>query len=46
MQYSPISPEINRLEHKIMSLLYYFPSGYSLQPLIPLNKPNYNYYYY
>jgi hypothetical protein len=40
--YSNLKTEINRLEHKRMSLLYYSHSSYSLQPL-PLNKSNYNY---
>ncbi len=42
---SNLKTEINRLEHKRMSLLYYSHPSYSLQPL-PLNKPNYNYYHY
>ena len=42
--YSNLKTEINNLEKKRMSLLYYSPSRYNLQPL-PLNKPNYNYYY-
>ena len=42
--YSNLKIEINNLEQKRMKLLYYSHPGYSLQPL-PLNKPNYNYYY-
>jgi DNA-binding Lrp family transcriptional regulator len=42
--YSNLKMEINNLEQKRMSLLYYSHSSYSLQPL-PLNKPKYYYYY-
>ena len=43
--YSNLKTEINSLEQKRMRLLYYSQSSYNLQPL-PLNKPNYSYYYY
>jgi hypothetical protein len=36
--------EVKNLEQKKMYLQHYSTSPYSLQPL-PLNKPNYNYYY-
>ena len=44
--YSNLKIEINNLEQKRLKLLYYSHSSYSLQPLPPLNKPNYNYYRY
>ena len=43
--YSNLKKEINDLEQKKMSLLYYSHSRYCLQHL-PLNKPNYNYLHY
>ena len=43
---SNLKAEINRLEQKKINLSYYSASGYSLQPLLPFNKPNYNYYCY
>jgi hypothetical protein len=42
--YSNLKTEIKYLEQKRMNLLYYSTSPYRLQPL-PLNTPNYNYYY-
>ena len=42
---SNLNAEVNNLEQKRMSLLYYSHSNYRLQPL-PFNKPNYNYYHY
>ena len=44
--YSKLKEEIKNLELKRMSLLFYPNSSYSLQPLLPLNKPNYNCYPY
>jgi hypothetical protein len=44
--YSKLKEEIKNLELKRMSLFYYPNSSYSLQPLLPLNKPNYNHYHY
>ena len=43
---SNLKAELNRLEQKKINLSYYSASGYSLQPLLPFNKPNYNYYHY
>ncbi len=43
--YSNLKKEINDLEQKKMSLLYYSHSRYCLQHL-PLNNPNYNYLHY
>ena len=43
---SNLKAEINRLEQKKINLSYYSASGYSLQPLLPFNKPNYIYYCY
>jgi hypothetical protein len=43
--YHHLKTEVKNLVQRMMYLLSYSPSSYSLQPL-PLNKPKYNYHSY